>query len=902
MSNKQTLRQKAEAVAKERQSKLESVSTEYEALRLVHELKVHQIELEMQNDELQLAKEQADLAIAKYEELYEFAPSGYFILSKEGKIKQLNIAGSQLFGRDRSQLKNHPFAFYVSDESKQVFNLFLIQVFSSNSKESCDIGLSTPQSLPVTVHISGLVELDKDECFITMVDITERKRSEKEITLANEELTFQNKEKEKRAAELILANKELAFQNEEKEKRAEELVIANKELAFQNKEKAKRAAELVIANKELSYQNKEKAKRAAELVIANKELAFQNEEKAKRAAELVIANEELAFQNKEKALRAAELAIANEELAFQNEEKAKRAAELAIANEELAFQNVEKAKRATELTIANKELALQLEIFQANKQLYSKNQALIESEKRYRTLVEWAPMAIIIHRKGIIVYANPAATKLFGAIGIDELVGHPILDRIHPDFHQALLERLEMATNEGQNVPMMEKKYLKLDGTLIHVEVQGKFIIYEGEQSFYMAITDITNHKQIQHELTLAKEHAEQSDRLKSAFLANMSHEIRTPMNGILGFAELLKSEGLRNDEVQEYISIIETSGARMLNIINDIVDISKIESGLMEINLMESNINEQVEYLYTFFKTECEANGLSLSFKTGLPSKESVIKTDREKVFAILTNLIKNAIKFTNKGFIEFGYTLVETQHVETQHVETQHVETQHAASLLQFFVKDTGIGIPKGKQKAIFERFIQADITNSRAYQGAGLGLTISATYVEMLGGKIWVESQEGKGSQFFFTLPYNDIPDNKHSEEIAGSSIILENHVKNLKILVVEDIMESALYLEIIVRSFAKEIIKAGSGVEAIKACRNNPDIDLVLMDIQMPEMNGYEAVQEIRKFNPRVVIIAQTAYALKGDREKAMRAGCTDYLAKPIKKAELIALISNYFASI
>ena len=582
MSNKQTLRQKAEAVAKERQSKLESVSTEYEALRLVHELEVHQIELEMQNDELQRAKEQAELAIAKYEELYEFAPSGYFILSKEGKIKQLNIAGSQLFGRDRSQLKNHPFAFYVSDESKQVFNLFLIQVFSSNSKESCDIGLSTPQSLPVTVHISGLVELDKDECFVTMVDITERKRSEKEITLANEELTFQNKEKEKRAAELILANKELAFQNEEKEKRAEELVIANKELAFQNKEKAKRAAELVIANKELSYQNEEKAKRAAELVIANKELAFQNEEKAKRAAELVIANEELAFQNKEKALRAAELAI---------------------ANEELAFQNVEKAKRATELTIAtNKELALQLEIFQANKQLYSKNQALIESEKRYRTLVEWAPMAIIIHRKGIIVYANPAATKLFGAIGIDELVGHPILDRIHPDFHQASLERLEMATNEGQNVPMMEKKYLKLDGTLIHVEVQGKFIIYEGEQSFYMAITDITNHKQIQHELTLAKEHAEQSDRLKSAFLANMSHEIRTPMNGILGFAELLKSEGLRNDEVQEYISIIETSGARMLNIINDIVDISKIESGLMEINLMESNINEQVEYLYTFF------------------------------------------------------------------------------------------------------------------------------------------------------------------------------------------------------------------------------------------------------------------------------------------------------------
>ena len=815
-----TLRQNAEEALKERQSQLDLVRSESDILRLVHELEVHQIELEMQNEELLLAKEQAELATAKYVELYEFAPSGYFILSREGHIIQLNIAGSQILDKIRSQIKNHLFSFFVTNESEPDFKLFLSRVFSSNTKEECELSLSTPNNVPVTVHLTGIAEPDKDECFVTMVDITERKRSEKEIIIANQELSFQNEEKAKRAAELVIANKELAFQNEEKAKRAAELVIANKELAFQNEEKAKRAAELVIANKELAFQNEEKAKRAAELVIANKELAFQNEEKAKITTELVNTNEKM---------------------------------------------------------------ALQLEIFQANKQLFSKNKALIESEKRYRTLVEWEPLAIIIHRNGIILYANPAALKLFGATAIEELLGHPVLERIHTDFHLAALERMEKGVNDAQNVPMMEKIYLKLDGTPIHVEVEGKYIIYEGEQSYYMAITDISKHKQILQELTIAKELAEKSDRLKSAFLANMSHEIRTPMNGILGFAELLKTDGLKSEEIHEYLGIIETSGARMLNIINDIVDISKIESGLMEIDLKESNINVQLEFLYTFFKPEAEAKGISLSYTTGLPSKDSVINTDREKVFAILTNLIKNALKFTHKGSIEFGYS----------------VETEHAQSLLKFFVKDTGIGIPKEKQEAIFERFIQADITNSRAYQGAGLGLTISQTYVEMLGGKLWVESEEGEGSQFYFTLPIKSQSEEKLIDIKSVSAEILENRIKQLNVLIVEDIFESSRYLEIIVRSFTKVIIKATTGVEAVAVCRNNPDIDLVLMDIQMPEMNGYEAVQEIRTFNPEVVIIAQTAYAQRGDREKAIAAGCTEYLAKPISKTDLIALINNYF---
>jgi hypothetical protein len=239
-------------------------------------------------------------------------------------------------------------------------------------------------------------------------------------------------------------------------------------------------------------------------------------------------------------------------------------------------------------------------------------------------------------------------------------------------------------------------------------------------------------------ELILANEHAEESDKLKSAFLANISHEIRTPMNGILGFSELLKEPGLSGDQQQEYIRIIEICGARMLNIINDIIDISKIESGLMTVNKKDTNINEEIEFIYIFFKPQVEEKGMQFLFKNTLSNKEATIKTDSEKLNSILTNLVKNAIKYSNEGTIEFGYIKKDT--------------------IIEFYVKDTGIGIPKDRQLAIFERFIQADIADKMAQQGAGLGLSISKAYVEILGGKIWVESEEGIGSTFYFTLPYN------------------------------------------------------------------------------------------------------------------------------------------------
>jgi len=381
------------------------------------------------------------------------------------------------------------------------------------------------------------------------------------------------------------------------------------------------------------------------------------------------------------------------------------------------------------------------------------------------------------------------------------------------------------------------------------------------------------------NELIQAKDKAEESDRLKTAFLTNMSHEIRTPMNGILGFADLLKSVNLSGEKQQEFIGIIETSGKRMLNIINDIINISKVEAGMTEINISESDISEQTEYIYAFFKLEVEQKGLQFILKNTLPASGSIIKTDREKIYAILTNLVKNAIKFTSKGFIEFGY--------------------EKKGKYLEFFVKDSGIGIRQEQMEFIFDRFRQGSESLTRNYEGSGLGLSISKAYVEMLGGKIWIESEETKGSTFYFTIPYITEQSGIKIIKTAVKEIKEKYHIVNLKILIVEDDETTEKLIKTIVEKYSKEILIARNGVEAILICRNNPDIDLVLMDIKMPQMNGYEATKQIRQFNKSVIIFAQTAYALPGDRDKAIEAGCNDYISKPYSQDLFAELMERTF---
>jgi signal transduction histidine kinase/CheY-like chemotaxis protein len=427
------------------------------------------------------------------------------------------------------------------------------------------------------------------------------------------------------------------------------------------------------------------------------------------------------------------------------------------------------------------------------------------------------------------------------------------------------------------------------DKCVAELRIANRELAYENIEKDKRAAELLIVNKKLAHQIKLneiqsielikSKELAEKADHLKSAFLANMSHEIRTPMNGILGFANLLKTPNLSGKEQQEFITIIEESGKRMLSIIDDIISISKIEAGLMSIYLRESDINQQVEYIYTFFRPEAEAKGITLSFKNSLPEKEANVITDREKLYSILTNLVKNAIKYSEKGSIELGYTKKGKQ--------------------LEFYVKDNGIGIDEDRQLAIFERFVQADISDERAFQGAGLGLAISKAYVEMLGGKIWTESKKGIGSIFYFTLPYTVKKEVEGDTAVENTKEEFETPLKKLKILIVDDDEISRRFLNNILGKLSKNILFAENGQEAVEAFRRNPDVDLILMDLKMPVMDGFEAIRQIRQFNKNTFIIAQTAFSLNEDKEKAIRAGCTNYISKPIDRAKLVDLIQNYF---
>ena len=526
-----------------------------------------------------------------------------------------------------------------------------------------------------------------------------------------------------------------------------------------------------------------------------------------------------------------------------------------------------------------------------------------EKLKKVTAAVENSKVSVVITDKnGIIEYANPFFAQLTGYTP-DEYIGeNPRF--LKSGFHTTAFYAEFWETIKSGKTWEGEFYNLKKDGTYYWENAIVSSIQDDANViTHFVAIkTDITAAKQMIEDLKIAKEKAEENERLKSAFLANMSHEIRTPMNGILGFAGLLKEPKLTGDEQQEFIGIIEKSGARMLNIINDVIAISKVESGQMKTFISPTNVNEQIEYIYNFFKPEAEQKGIHFVFKNSLTDKEAIVKTDKEKLYAVLTNLVKNAIKFSDSGTIEIGYKLRDKACLVSTPAEQGRTSLVSAPSELEFYVKDNGVGIPKDRMEAIFDRFVQADISDKRAFQGAGLGLSISKAYVEMLGGRIWVESEEGKGSGFYFTIPCNNEPEDENTvvEEfvVDSADIKFNKENKEFKILIAEDDEISGMLISMAIKAFGKNVLKTSTGIETVEVCRNNPDLDVVLMDIKMPEMDGYEATRQIRQFNNDVIIIAQTAYALPGDREKALEAGCNDYIAKPFGQSSLTALMKKY----
>ncbi len=591
-------------------------------------------------------------------------------------------------------------------------------------------------------------------------------------------------------------------------------------------------------------------------------------------------------------------------------EKKKTDQELQSLNEELMAQNEEMEAQNEELEALNEEITDTLKkLEEINIELEETKTKVEKSEERYRGIVQSTASCIAVYQAVndgedfVFVDFNPMAEKT-EKISKKEVLGKRVTEVFPGVKDFGLFEVFQKVWKNGkpQHHPIALYKDNRITGyreNYVYKLSSGEIVavyqdVTEREQArekleFFNKQLEAKNEEltkkieQIQkmnRELREAKEKAEESNRLKTAFLHNVSHEIRTPMNGILGFVSILKdTPDLEEEQKMKFFNIIEKSSQRLLNTINEIMDISMIESGQVALNLSETDINRQIQLLYDFFKNEAEQKGLSLRINPPLPPEPLKVKTDEQKVYEILMNLIKNAIKYTDEGFVEIG--------------------VQPKGKVLEFCVKDSGIGIPESRREAIFDRFVQADISDQRGYEGAGLGLSIAKAYVEMLGGKIWVESEEGKGSRFYFTLPF-DTGDNK-SKQPANQEYGQDTNTpsRKLKVLIAEDEENSDTYLSVVLRNISKEILHAVNGKEAVTLCRENPDIDLVLMDIKMPLMDGYEATRKIREFNKEVVIMAQTAYAFPEEMKKALAAGCDDYIVKPVNQNELLDKIKRFF---
>lgn len=379
-------------------------------------------------------------------------------------------------------------------------------------------------------------------------------------------------------------------------------------------------------------------------------------------------------------------------------------------------------------------------------------------------------------------------------------------------------------------------------------------------------------------EYRIAKEKAEEADKLKSAFLANVSHEIRTPLNAIVGFSQILSLQLDYDEEFKGHFDVIMQSSNDLLRLINDIIDISKIESGQLHFNIVDCLLELELETLHRFYNeqiiVENKQNDLKLIYSPDTSVQQLIIKIDPARIKQVLTNLLSNALKFTDNGVIEFGYKVHQNE--------------------IEFYVTDTGIGIPEQFHNDIFQRFRKIKQSDDRLYSGTGLGLVISKSLVELHGGRMWFESSPQQGTGFFFSIPliYGDA---KVEDEAPKKKI---TSFDDKTVLICEDDKNSREFLKRILAKLNFNIIIACDGIEAIEMFKNHPNIDVVLLDIQMPRLNGYDTLVEIRKISTRKIpVIAQTAFAMTHEIEKIINSGFDDYISKPIAIDNLVDILSK-----
>lgn len=532
------------------------------------------------------------------------------------------------------------------------------------------------------------------------------------------------------------------------------------------------------------------------------------------------------------------------------------------------FKNIER-----EVKEKNEEIETQNEEYkQLNEDLYEAKERAEEGEIRFKALHNASFGGIAIQDQGVIIDCNQGLVSITG-YSEDELIGMNNTLLFEKEYRPIIEQNISKSFEKA-----FEVKAIRKNGEVFPARIEAKSVPYKGKLVRVVEIRDISEQKKIEQELQVAKEKAEENDKLKTEFINNMSHEVRTPMNGILGFSEFLKMPDLSDSKKEQYVNIIQNSGYQLLRIIDDIMEISEL--GTKQVKLMEKEVclNDLLLEQFSVFDIKAKENEIPLYLNKALKDVDSYVFIDEGKLNKILSNLIENALKYTFRGFVEFGYE----------------IKNQN----LEIYVKDTGLGIKKEKQELIFERFSQEEKGISVQTDGLGLGLSIAKENAELMGGEISLNSEIGKGSVFYLTIPYKPVKAIfTPSEEIVNEI----NKIKDITVLVVEDEEVNYLYLETILEESTNQnfiVLHAKQGIEAIKFCKENSDIDIILMDLKMPIMNGFDATKKIKEFLPTMPIIAQTAYSTEEDRKKAISFGCNDFISKPIAEEDLIKMINDY----
>ncbi len=502
-------------------------------------------------------------------------------------------------------------------------------------------------------------------------------------------------------------------------------------------------------------------------------------------------------------------------------------------------------------------------------------EALKTSEEKFRSIFDNASDGMFLldvkTRKFII---NNAACSMMLGYSDDEFLNLDIA-AIHPsDELQDIFEQIEKILR-GEEGERGDVKFKRKDGTVFTADLSSTLVTIAGKRLVLVIFRDITERLHTETQLRLAKEKAEESDRLKTAFLHNISHEIRTPLNGIIGFTDILIRPDLSTEKREQFSKIIHESSDQLLSIVNDIISMATIEAGHEILNEKASDINNILKLIKTQHAVRAETKNLSFTVSSALTDHEATILVDETKLLQILTNLLSNAIKFTTEGYINLNCRLNEND--------------------IEFIVEDSGIGIPSEMQDKIFDRFFQIDYSDTRLYGGTGLGLSIVKSYIHFLNGEVRLDSKPGKGSVFIISIPYRPVKQPKPVKIPTHEDFKQLGHQT---LLIAEDEIENFELFKEYISDLNLTVIYAANGLEAVKACKENPSISLVLMDVKMPQMDGYEASRQIKSFRPELPIIIQSAYIFQNEREKSMSTYIDGFIEKPINKVLLLETIYKH----